>query len=407
MAYDASSRQPAPIDAESNDDARPSDADPPMILGQEPVGPTAAALALLTAVLWGATPVAVSYSVDELPPVAVSGIRFALAAVFMLGWCRYEGCDLVLRRGQWKPTVIMGVLLFVQIVLFTSAIAESNSSHSTVLINSYLFWLAGIEHFITRTMRLTPLKVAGLLFAALSGATMLIEGGTPARPGVLDQASRWGDMLMLVSSFVLAIKIIYTKQATLRVEPGKLIFWHDVIGVALFFAWSTCFEKVSFTGLHAPTILGLLYQGVVVAGFCFAVQAQQLKRHSAATIAVFSMVSPVCGVLFANLFRGDTLSWWLLASAVCAAASIGLLNTRSSGAGRASNIRHPSRVLAAIIFSPVRPVDSSGADSFRAWEPRSSPIPPSRPPFPCRSRPAGSGWLRPATMRSLPPRGPG
>ncbi len=330
MGSDGSSRQAESLDAGETGKAQPTDTGSTLMFGKEPVGPAAAAMALLTAVLWGATPVAVKYSSDQLPPVAVSGIRFALAAVFMLGWCRFEGCDLTLRSGQWKPTVIMGVLLFVQIALFTWAIAESNSSHSSVLINSFLFWLAGIEHFITRTMRLTPFKIVGLLFAALSSMTILIQGGTPAESAVQDQASRFGDFLMLASAFVLAIKIIYTKKATLVVEPGKLIFWHDVIGVALFFITSALVEDVSFTGLQWPTVLGLLYQGVVIAGFCFAVQAQQLKKHSAATIAVFSMISPVCGVFFANMFRGDELSWWLLVSAACAAAAIGLLNTRSS-----------------------------------------------------------------------------
>src|SRR5262245_60824938 len=78
----------------------------------------AALATLLTAALWGGTPVAVSYSQDELPPVFVAGVRFAQAALFMQLWCRWEGCDLRLKRGQHGPAWTLAAMLFVQIVLF-------------------------------------------------------------------------------------------------------------------------------------------------------------------------------------------------------------------------------------------------------------------------------------------------
>ena len=70
----------------------PPQTDPP-----EPVipQPTAAAVArpaamtlgavlasVLTSALWGGTPVSVSFSQDELPPVFTAGVRFAQAAAF-------------------------------------------------------------------------------------------------------------------------------------------------------------------------------------------------------------------------------------------------------------------------------------------------------------------------------------
>src|SRR3990172_13435173 len=140
---------------------------------QQPLGPASVALNLLTTALWGGTPVAVHYSVDQLPPIAVSGIRFALAAAFMLFWCRLEGSSLSLERRQWRPTLIMGLLLFGQIALFTVGIAMTNSSHSTVLINTFVFWVAGIEHFITRTMRFDGKRLVGLVFAAAGGLIVL------------------------------------------------------------------------------------------------------------------------------------------------------------------------------------------------------------------------------------------
>ncbi len=91
-------------------------------------------------------------------------------------------------------------------------------------------------------------------------------------------------------------------------------------------AWSFVFEEVSLHGLRTPTILGLLYQGVVVAGFCFALQAYLLKQHSPSKISIYSMATPIFGIIAAWAFRGDPLSPWLFASALFVAVGILIVN---------------------------------------------------------------------------------
>ena len=99
----------------------------------EPVSLRTASLALLTVALWGGNPVAVSFSVDTLPPVAVAGIRFAMATAFMLFWCRLEGAELRLRKGQRLPVSLAALGLFLQIATFNIAVQLSNSSHASMM----------------------------------------------------------------------------------------------------------------------------------------------------------------------------------------------------------------------------------------------------------------------------------
>ena len=305
--------------------------------GQQPIGVIAAVLALLLAALWGGTPVSVKFANDGLDGVmAIAGIRFGMAALFMLFWCRFEGCGFRLRSGQFIPSLVTGLLLFLQIGLFNLAIVLSNASHSSVLINTFIFWIAGFEHFVTRTGRLNSRKLAGLI-AAFAGVGLILvtttgNGGSPSD----SDASLRGDLVMVGSAFLLGIKILYTKHAMTVVEPGKLIFWHDVIGVACFATWSLLFESADvrpfFTSaiVTDPTIrnatLGLLYQGLVVAGFCFATQALLLRKHNASQLSVFSFTTPLFGVTYAVLLLGDPLSGWLALSGVAVAAGILLVN---------------------------------------------------------------------------------
>lgn len=68
------------------------------------------------------------------------------------------------------------------------------------------------------------------------------------------------------------------------------------------------------------SVLIWFYQGVLIAGFCFAKDApvlrspvlrpQLLRCRSATPISVFSFVTPLFGVVFARRPRLDSLSSW-------------------------------------------------------------------------------------------------
>ncbi|REJ79804.1 MAG: DMT family transporter [Planctomycetota bacterium] len=293
----------------------------------QPLGPLSAFLAILTAMLWGGTAVGSRIAVDAVPPLALGGLRFAMAALFMLVWCRMERSPLGISRPQWRPVLICGLLLFVQIGTFNLGTEHSTASHATLFINTFIFWVAAIEHFITHDHRLNARQLAGLIVAAAGVVILVVQAaGIHETPeSQTDSATLFGDALLLTSALLLAIKIVYTKRAVRTVTPGTLIFWHDVVGVVLFSVASAVWEDVGSIALTTETALALLYIGVVISGFCFAAQAWLLKRHSASAISVFSFSTPVFGVAAAVIFRGDVLSPWLFASGLCVAAGIALV----------------------------------------------------------------------------------
>ena len=297
--------------------------------GQEPLGWSSAGLAMLCAALWGGTAVAIRFSVDTLPPVGLAGLRFGIAAAFMWLWCRWERSGLRIEPGQWQPIFWTGLLLFFQIASFNVGVQWSNSTHGSLFINTYIFWVVAAEHLLIRAGRMTFRKLFGLLLAALGCALVVLLDLNRTLPvasaGTGDPATIAGDLVLIGSGLVLGIKTVYTKFATRIVEPGKLMFWHDVVGTLLFAAYSLTFEETHLGDFSTPAVLGLLYQSIVVAGFCFAVSANLLKRHSASEVSVFSFSTPLFGLALGVWLRGDALSPWLLVSGLCVAAGIWLV----------------------------------------------------------------------------------
>ena len=269
---------------------------------------------------------ATRYSVDALPPITVSGLRFLMATGVMLVWCRLERVSFRLRPEQWRPVIIAGVLLYLQISLFSIGTQWTSTSHSSLFINTFVFWVVGLEHFLLKSVRLTASKTAGLLLAGGAVLILLWHTGRAAAPTQRDMPYLSGDLILLFSAFLLGVKFIYTKLALKVIGPTELIFWHDIVAVVLFALTGWFFEDVTWGRLSISAWLGLLYQGILVGGVCFALQAHLLKHHSATQIAVFSFLTPLFGMILGWLLRGDQLSPWLLVASVAVAGGIYLVN---------------------------------------------------------------------------------
>ena len=85
-------------------------------------------------------------------------------------------------------------------------------------------------------------------------------------------------------------------------------------------------EKIDFMNWSWPSMAGLLYQGLVVSGFCFAMHTYLLGFTSATRLSVFSFTTPLFGLVMAICIRGDDFNSWILISGTCVAAGIYLVN---------------------------------------------------------------------------------
>ena len=300
----------------------------------QPMGIYSVSLVLLTAMLWGATSVAAKFSLETLPPIAIAAIRFSLASLCMLIWCWITGISLMPRRHEWAMATCAGLLMAAQILFFYWGVQYSNASHGTILIQTSIFFVLIIEHFVTQSDRLTLLKICGLIIAALSVLAALATAYPDEMVTTLedpDQPRLLGDTLMLISALLLSIKIIVVKYSVERMNSAKLILWHNVVGVVCFFACSFILEGTapwSPEHFSVTTILSLLYQGILVAGFCFAMHAWLLQFHSATQLAVFGFTTPLFGLVVAMSLRHDPVSPWLVVAGLGVAVGIYLVNQR-------------------------------------------------------------------------------
>ena len=297
----------------------------------EPLPWRAAALCLLLSALWGGTPTSIRIAGDSVPPLFGAAVRFWLASLFMFAWCAARRERLWPRPAERRPCALLGLFLFAQIALYHIGVTQTNASHGALFINTFIFWVAVVEHFVTRDDRLTGLRWIGLACAAAGVIVVLTTAGAGDSMTEFDPDERptlRGDLITALSGLLLGIKIVVTKRFTRQVPPGTLILWHDVVGATLLLGAAVLTETVSLSGLTTGAVLALLYQGLLVGGFCFGAQTALLERYSASRVTAFNAASPVWGVGIAVLMLGDPLSPWLFVAAAAVAAGIVLVNKR-------------------------------------------------------------------------------
>jgi drug/metabolite transporter (DMT)-like permease len=291
----------------------------------ERIGLKAGSLALLAVVLWGGNSVSIKIGLEGMPPVAMAGARFLLGALTVAVGALLSGISLRVPTARWIGLAGLGLLFCVQIGLLNVGTHLTNASRSTVLICTYPFFTAFFAHFLIPGDRLSASKVTGLL---LSFAGVVLIFAESLGTGYL-----LGDALVLISGMLLGLRQVVIKRLVSGLHPFQVVFWQAALSLPVFAGVSGLFERDTVWELSMSVIGAVLFQGVVIAGFCFILMASLLKRHRASTLGAFGFVTPVFGVLLSVLLLGEELSPLLAASLVLVAIGIVVVN-RDGGESR-------------------------------------------------------------------------
>ncbi|MCI0547704.1 MAG: DMT family transporter [Candidatus Rokubacteria bacterium] len=281
-------------------------------------------LALLLAALWGANPVVIKLGLDAAPPLRLAWMRFVIGGLVILLYAVLTGRHgvLTVRPGEAGPIWSLGLLFALQIGLMNVGIGLTTAGHAAILLNSYAVHAVVLAHVFIPGDRLTPGKISGVL-VAYAGIVLLF-----ARDFSFGSATLVGDLVVAVSAFLLGERIVYMARAVQRVDPIKLLVYQSAIGSACFVLASLWWEGDQPTRYTATLAASLLYQGVVIAGFNFAVNAWLLQVYRPSALVACQLTTPIWGVLVSALVVGDALTPGLIVSSVLVTAGVILASRR-------------------------------------------------------------------------------
>ena len=217
-----------------------------------------------------------------------------LGALVIGLWAWHRKIRLRPLAGEWGSLFTLGGFCFIQISLLNYGVSMTSAAYAVVLINCHPIFTNLLAHYIMPGDRLSWARVIGLA-TAFAGICFIFLGKPDAH---LAPAPFWGNLIATASSFFVAVRSIATKRVVQRVDAVRAIFWTLVLSLPAFVAMALAIEPLTLIPLTWEPVVAVLYQGVVVAGFCFILWTGLLRDYPASIISIFAFPTPIFGVLF-------------------------------------------------------------------------------------------------------------
>jgi drug/metabolite transporter (DMT)-like permease len=275
-------------------------------------------------ILWGLNQVATKVALVEIPPLLQAGLRSLGAALLLAAWSRWRGIALWQRDGTTRGGLLAGSLFAAEFACIFIGLQYTTASRMVVFIYLAPFVVALGMPFISKSERLRPLQVAGLV-AAFSGVVWAFaEGFVAPAAGPLQGL---GDALGIAAAVGWGMTTLVLRASRLsKAAPEKTLLWQlGVSGVLLVLAAPLAGESwPAVLTLHS---LGpLAFQVVIVTFASYLVWFWLIRHYPATRLSAFTLLTPVFGLLFGALLLGEPVTARLLVALAAVAGGIVLVN---------------------------------------------------------------------------------
>lgn len=271
-------------------------------------------LALLVAVCWGLNFPATALALQHFPPLLMVALRFALVAIPTV---------LLVPRPQVKARWLIGVGLGIGVLqfafLYLGMAAGMPAGLASLVLQAsapFTVLLAGI--FLAE--RITRRQAAGIVLAVAGLAAIAVHRG--------ETAALLPVVLTLAGALGWAIGNVCSRKAAAP-NPFHLTLWMSVIPPIPMLAVSLLVEgpsRIAYalstvaTLAALPAVLGLLYIVVIATLLGYGIWNTLLARYPSSSVAPFSMLVPIVGVLSSWALFGERVD---AVEAVAGAAVVG------------------------------------------------------------------------------------
>ncbi len=289
-------------------------------------------LALLTVTIWGFNFVVIKVGLGSFPPILFSALRFTFAALPLVFFIKRPAIP-------WHMLIAYGLFQFaVQFsLLFCGMKLGFPAGLASLVIQLQAFFTIGLAVVILGERP----RIAQLL-----GAFIALTGMVVVATHINATATLVGFVFVVIAGLSWASANIVTKRMG-KVNPLSLVVWGSLIAIPPLLLVSYLLEGTSswaiaannVTWLSAGTILFQAYPNTILG---FGIWAILMRKYPTATIAPFSLLVPVVGMLSAALVLGEPLEWWKIVAGALVLAGL-VLNQFGGHAMRFLKLSNPDK----------------------------------------------------------------
>lgn len=289
-------------------------------------------LALATVMTWGFSYAVIAWGLQGLPPVLFAVLRFSLAAFPLVFF-------LPRPKVAWPWLLGHALTMFVLqfILLFMGMKSGMAAGLSSLVIQCQAFFTMGFAaHYLDEQPG--RIQILGAVVALLG----ILLVGLHVPPG----STLLGFGLVVGAGIAWGLGNIATKRMG-KVEVLSLVVWNSLLAAPVLLGAALVLEGpavladalLRFSWRSAVIVLFQAYPATV---FCFGAWSYLMRRYPTATVAPFSLLVPVFGMISGVVFLGEALAWWKLGAAALVIGGLALNQLDGRLCPRADAFKTPS-----------------------------------------------------------------
>jgi drug/metabolite transporter (DMT)-like permease len=268
---------------------------------------------IILVALWlinGSSFLAIKVSIDTIPPLLSSGIRFIIAgsilfSIYLIRRTRNKKNEERISWQQWKDTIILGALLLLGGQALLTWGTQYLASGISGLLNSTIpLWVAILALLIFRN-RMSKFMIIGLA-AGFSGLMLLVAPSLGS-----GELSPVGTAALIISSIFWALGSLYSTKAKLPVSmvasTGMLMITGGLIITAISFALGE-YRGLDPSEISGQSLAALVYLIAIITIVGFTDFYWLLRVTTASLANTFAYVSPVIAVILGAILLHEPVT---------------------------------------------------------------------------------------------------
>jgi drug/metabolite transporter (DMT)-like permease len=254
------------------------------------------------AVIWGINFSVVKYATLSFSPPALTGLRVALAALFLIG-VAFAGERPRLARRDVLVLLLLGVLgngLYQ--LFFVHGVARTRAGNAALIVGAAPAFIALFAR-LRGLERVRGLTIAGIALS-VAGVALVIIGSAGASNG---EATLLGSLLVFGGVLCWTVYTILLQPYTKRIHVVQLSAITMVGGaVPLLIASTPSLIETDWAAVTIGGWLALFYASVVSMGIAYLFWYRGLRVLGPTRTAVYSNLQPIIALLVAWAFLNET-----------------------------------------------------------------------------------------------------
>jgi len=258
---------------------------------------------ILAMALWGFTFVVFKVANESFRPITIVTFRLFASLFFLFGFAL-----LLKRLNRIRPTDQKWFLLLALFEPFFYFLGEAygltmvTATVGAVIISTIPLIVPFVSYMMFRE-RMTVMNMVGLVIS-FAGVLMVIltrSGGLSADPK--------GILLMFVAVFSAVGYTMVVKKLADDYNPITITAYQSLYGLLMFIPLFLVFEipHLDLATASTPSILGVLYLGVIGSGICFILLTIAIRELGAARANIFANLVPVVAAILSFLLLGEPM----------------------------------------------------------------------------------------------------